>query len=161
MRHRDSTKVNYYGIWKNFNQFFIKLDCKPNTWEDRIVLYAAYLIQNHKKSTTVKSYVSAIKAVLFNGGIEITEDSTLLTSLTRACHLNKDRISPHLMICKGLVGRVVQQIKFKFQSQPYLATLYKALIITTYFGTFRIGELTQSNHVVKAWDVHVGVNKPM
>ena len=30
---------------------------------------------------------------------------------------------------------------------------------TAYFGLFRIGEITQSPHVLKAIDVHTGVNK--
>ena len=30
-RHRQSTKDNYYGIWKTFNQFFIRLDIKPTS----------------------------------------------------------------------------------------------------------------------------------
>ena len=34
-RVRDSTKKNYYGVWKLFNDFFIQLDEKPNNWEDR------------------------------------------------------------------------------------------------------------------------------
>ena len=41
----------------------------------------------------------------------------------------------------------------------YLTGLYKALLCTAYYGLFRIGELTQSLHVVKAADVHVGENK--
>ena len=28
-----------------------------------------------------------------------------------------------------------------------------------YFGMFRIGEMTESQHVVKAKDVHIGINK--
>ena len=35
-RNRSSTKANYYGIWKKFNEFFIRLDDKPSTWEERI-----------------------------------------------------------------------------------------------------------------------------
>ena len=60
-QHRGSTKDNYYGIWKNFNEFFIKLDHKPDQWEDRITMYVAYLINENKKSSTVKSYISGIR----------------------------------------------------------------------------------------------------
>ena len=38
--------------------------------------------------------------------------------------------------------------------------LYQVLIITTYYGMFRIGEVTLSDHVVKARDVHIALNKP-
>ena len=85
-RHRSSTARNYYGIWQNFNNFIIKLDVKPNNWEDRIFLYVAYLIHNNRRSATIKSYILAIKAVLFGGGITNHEDSTLLSALTRACN---------------------------------------------------------------------------
>ena len=55
---------NYYGIWKTFNQFIVRLDFKPTNWEDRITLFAGHLIHLGRKSNTVKSYISAIKAVL-------------------------------------------------------------------------------------------------
>ena len=47
----------------------------------------------------------------------------------------------------------------KFASQPYLIALFLAMFSTAYFGLFRVGELTKSEHVVKALDVHIGVNK--
>ena len=31
-RHRLSMRKSYRNIWKNFNQFFIRLDSKPATW---------------------------------------------------------------------------------------------------------------------------------
>ena len=29
-KHRNSTKANYYSVWRSFNEFFIKLDFKPD-----------------------------------------------------------------------------------------------------------------------------------
>ena len=43
--YRNSTKRNYYNIWKIFNNFFLKLDKKPNNWTDRITLFVGYLIK--------------------------------------------------------------------------------------------------------------------
>ena len=68
-QHRDSTRKTYHCVWQTFNEFFIRLDKKPKSWEQRILLFAAYLIDNGKKSTMVKSYVSAIKAILANVNI--------------------------------------------------------------------------------------------
>ena len=48
---------------------------------------------------------------------------------------------------------------FYRNQQPYLATLYKSVLSTMYFGLFRIGEVTESDHVIKAKDVHIGKNK--
>ena len=33
-RVRNTTKKNYLGIWRTFNQFYIRLDIKPESWED-------------------------------------------------------------------------------------------------------------------------------
>ena len=59
---------------ETFNEFFIRLDEKPDNWEDRILLFSGYLIDNDKKSSTVKSYISAIKAVLRDDNVEVNED---------------------------------------------------------------------------------------
>ena len=66
--HRQSTSKNYLSIWQRFNQFVIKLDVKPNMWEDRVSLFIAHLIEQGLKSTTVKSDVSAIKKTLVTDG---------------------------------------------------------------------------------------------
>ena len=81
MWHRDSTCSNYYGIWKKFNKFILRLDIRPTNWEDRLVMYVAYLIHMKRCSTTIKS----------NGGIAINEDTALLATLTQACHLHSNQ----------------------------------------------------------------------
>ena len=30
--NRDSTRKSYYSTWRQFNEFFIKLDQKPDNW---------------------------------------------------------------------------------------------------------------------------------
>ena len=77
--HRQSTKKNYYRVWKLFNDFFIRLDHKPKHWEDRLNLFVGYLIHTKKQSSMVKSYISAIKAMLKINNIKISEDQYLLT----------------------------------------------------------------------------------
>ena len=47
---------------------------------------------------------------------------------------------------------------FKF-TQPFLNCLYKAIFTTAYFGLIRIGEVTQSQHILKAKDVQIADNK--
>ena len=160
-RNRSSTKANYYGIWKNFNEFFIRLDAKPSTWEERLVLFVGFLINQKKKSTTIRSYVSAIKAVLRDDGEEINEDTFLIKSLTRACKLVNDRVCNKLPIRRGLLSLILKELEKLYgeRSQDYLHTLYSAIFSTAYFGFFRIGEVACSQHVIKAKDVHIGKNK--
>ena len=63
-QHRDSTRKNYYTVWKIFNKFYIKLDIKPSNWEGRIQLFIGQMIVENKQSSTIRSYLSALRAVL-------------------------------------------------------------------------------------------------
>ena len=121
-----------------------------------------YLIQNDQKSSTVHSYISAIKAVFKTDGEQLNEDRYLLNSLTSACKLKNDRVYTRLPIKKGLLSLILSNIEEIFQEpQPYLVLLYIALFATTYFGLFRLCELTltSSSHAVRAKDVHIDRNK--
>ena len=159
-RHQDSTRKTYYGIWKTFNQFYLKLDKKPCNWEDLIILFAGHLIAINRKSAKVKSYVSAIKAMLLNIGIEVNEDRVLLSAITRAGKLKHNHSKLKLPIKKGVLNVLVGSVNKLFDApQPYLELLYKTMISTAYFGLFRVGEITRSKHSVKACDVHIGSNK--
>ena len=75
-QHRQSMRNNYYGIWCNFNSLFLRLDVKPLNWEKRIILFVGHLINEGRKSTTIRCYLSAITAVLKTEGIKINEDLT-------------------------------------------------------------------------------------
>ena len=159
-QHRSSTQAIYHCVWKTFNQFYIKLDVKPDNWEDRLNLFVAYLVNCNKKSTTIKSYISAIKAVLAADDVILCENRVLLTAMTQACKLENDSVRTKLPIRRGLLTLLIKSVPKLYQTpQPYLVTLYQAMLITAYYGMFHIGELTQSSHVVKACDVHIGLNK--
>ena len=108
-QHRDSTKKNYYAIWKIFNQFLIRLDLKPRTWEHCLHLFVAYLVDCKRQSSTVRSYVSAIKAVLKTNSIKIKEDQYLLSAMTKACKLKNDCIKARLPIQKPMLGVILRQ----------------------------------------------------
>ena len=160
-QHRSLTRKNYYAVWRLFNQFYIKLDVKPTAWEDRLTLFVGHLIQMERQSQTVKSYISAIKAVLKMHKIKIEEDHYLLSSLTRACQLKNDHLQARLPIHKGMLAILVRDTEEYFCNinQPFLACLFKTLQLTMYYGMFRISEVMTGAHPVLARDVHIGKNK--
>ena len=159
-QNRSSTRANYYNIWKKFNQFFIRLDVKPDSWEERLILFVGYLINCNIKSNTIKSYISAIKSVLRQDGEELRENVYLLKALTKACKLKNDKVHTILPIRKNLLRMILEHLDRLFDSpQEYLIVMYQALFVTAYYGLFRIGEVTMSQHVIKAKDVHIGKNK--
>ena len=47
-KHRDSTRKNYYSIWKLFKKFCLKLDKKPTSWGDRLILFVGYLVKEKR-----------------------------------------------------------------------------------------------------------------
>ena len=134
---------------------------KPQAWEDRIVLYVGYLINNNKKSQTVKSYISALRAVLQHDGVQLEEDRFLLSSLTKACKYKNDHVQMRLPIQRGMLKVITKHTRelFDGRGQPFLSILYCTLFTTAYFGLFRVGELTSGTHPVLAKDVHIAKNK--
>ena len=161
-RNRPSTNKMYYNVWKQFNEFFIRLDSKPQSWEESLTLFVGYLVETNKKSTTIKSYISAIKAVLLDDGVDISEDRYLLTSLTKACKYVNDKVRTRLPIQRGMLNEILRKIDWYYgtvKNQDYLNLLYQSLFSTTYYGLFRVGEVTSSTHPIFARDVHVSDNK--
>ena len=160
MKETGLPRANYYAVWKLFNEFFIKLDVKPETWEERLILFVGFLVGTNKKSTTIRSYVSAIKSVLRDDGAMLNENSYLLSSLTRACRYKNDRVRTRLPIRKPVLGMLLDKIPRLYKSpQPYNDKLWKAMLVTAYYGLFKIGEIAESLHVMKVKDVHIGSNK--
>ena len=155
-KHTSSTKKMYYGVWKNFNKFIVRLDQIPENWEEKIALYCAYLIEDCKvQSCTLKSYVSAIKSVLSEDGHTWKFEKVLLAALVKACKLRNDTLKNRLPIKRNLLEVLLIQLEnhFRKENQVYLEILYKTAFILAYYGLFRIGELTESPHVILARNV--------
>ena len=110
----------------------------------------------------VKSYCSAVRTILKQEGIFVTEKSYILSALTRACKLKYNRVQTRLPIQKGLLHLIIDQVNNSFlnKNQPYLTQLFVTMIITSYYGLLRAGQITRSPHNIKAMDVHVGCPKP-
>ena len=89
----------------------------------------------------------------WNGGL------LLLNSLVKSCKLKNDTMKIRLPIGKGLLELLMFELHRKFENQPYLELMYKAIFLVCYYGLMRIGEVAESAHSVKAVDVHRGTNK--
>ena len=70
-----------------------------------------------------------------------------------------DKVCMRLPITKSKLQTLLMRITELFDQQPYLKTIYSALFSTAYFGLFRVGELTKSQHVVKVTNVKIAMNK--
>ena len=116
------------------------------------------MVDEKKKSQTIKSYISAIKAVLKDVNVDVNEDKYLIASLTRACKIRQDVFIQRLSIQKGLMGVIIKKTQewFFAKQQHYLSVLYRALFSPSYYQLFRVGEVTSSTHPVQVRDVYIG-----
>ena len=157
--NRSSTAQKYLEIWRIFNQFIIKLDVKPRTWEERLTFFCAYLVQQKRKSTTIRSYVSAIKWVLKTDGYSWNQDQLDLTALTKACRLHNDVVRTRLPISSRLLELLLFKVERLFPQQLFITVLYQTVFSIAYYGLLRIGEVAKSEHTVLARNIHLGMNK--
>ena len=152
----------YYSVWKKFNQFVIKIDQIPDTWEEKVGYYCAHLINDlHCKSATIKTYVSAIKTMLSLDGYKWNNELLVLSSITKACKRKNDVWKTRLPIRLSLLESLMCEAErhYRILQQSYLEYLYKTALIVGYYGLFRVGELAMSEHVILIKNVHVALNK--
>ena len=158
--NRKSTNDNYQTVWRIFNKFLIHLDEMPETWENRVTLFCAHLVEKKIKSTTLKSYISAIKNRLqLLLGYRWCDDQILLGSLTKTCKLCNDVVTLRSPIHCKLLEILIFEVCRIFAEQPYLAIMYQTLFLLCYYGLLCVGKVSSSQHVLKAKDVHLAVNK--
>ena len=129
----------------------------------KVTLSIGYKIDNGMQSSTVKSYVSAIKKSLVNDGYPWDDQKVLLGLLTKACKVINDKVHTRLPIQYGLLEMLLFKVQrmFNENNQFYLKTMYKALFAVSYCGMMKVCEVTQVLliiHVVKAPHVHSATN---
>ena len=159
--HRSSTYKTYLSVWRKFNGFLIKLDIRPKSWEQCTYLFIADLIDQGAQSSTVKSYISAIKCMVVKDNYKWDDNAVAFNSLMKACRLVNDRVKTRLPIYCGFLELILFEVQRHFRDigQKYLEILYKALFALGYYGLMRVGELTFSDHVLKAKNTHIASNK--
>ena len=125
------------------------------------MLFVGHLVHERYQSSIVKSYLSAIRAVLKDDRVKLDEDLYLINSLTKACKLENDQVRTKFPIKRSMLSVLLNKVEKLYlnMNQPYLVSLYKTIILTAYFGLFRIGELAEGSHTVLAKNVQIGTNK--
>ena len=132
----------------------------PDSWEQRTLLFCGHLVECGYKSAMLKSYVSAIKSILMSDDYAWDDTKILLGAVTRACKRNNDIVKTRLPIHISLLELMLFELERMWQGkQIYLESLYKTIICFGHYRLLRVGEMAQSPHVLKAKDVHIGVNK--
>ena len=129
--------INYYSVWKQFNEFFVQLDRKPTRWEDRIALFLTHLFDTGKiQSKTIRSYSSVLRSVLKAEDIHIDKDSYSSSALVKVCKLQNDVLNIRLPIQKNLLTSLLDRVDeyYNKKEQVHLTTMYKAIILTGYYG---------------------------
>ena len=118
--------------------------------------YATYLFYKGVQSSTMKSYISAIKKILELDDYQWSDDKLNLTILIKACKMVNDTVKTRLPIRNGLLELILFENEryFTLLNQPYLEVLYRAIFLVLYYGLLRIGEVTTGNHPILAKDIY-------
>ena len=107
----------------------------------------------------IKMYISAVKVVLADEQIYISEDKYQLNCLTRACSMVNDCVKTRLPLHKALLELLLCDLEMLLDKQSYLTIIYQGIFTAAYYGLLRIREITFGNHPIRAIDVHIGTNK--
>ena len=102
-------------------------------------MFGAHLIDQGVQSSTLKSYFSAIKAILKFDKYEWNKKLVTLTSLTQSCKLHNDIVLTRLPIHHRLFEALLFELERFFSTQPYLQILYKAIFTLAFYGLMRGG----------------------
>ena len=160
--NRSTTNKNYYTIWKSLNSFLTKLDSIPEFWEERVALFGAYLVEyKNVKSTTLRSYISAIKHTLKVDNYKWNDQMVWLNSLIRSCKKVNDTVYIRFPIHFKLLEMILFDVQRMYRDQPYLSCLYKAIFTSAYYGLLRTGEAVaaEGGHTIKAKNVFMASKK--
>ena len=76
-----------------------------------------------------------------------------------ACRIHRDTIRTKLTIGKHMLHRMLDKCKTTYETQPYAMKVFRAVLVSMYYGMLRISEVTEGEHVLKARDVHISDNK--
>lgn len=87
-KRRGGTDQTYYEAWLSFNEFLIRLDSRPDCWDDRICLFVAHLIVSGHPPPTIATYASGGKGILKDDSVQIDDNSVALASLLKGCRNN-------------------------------------------------------------------------
>ena len=138
----------------------IRLDYKPKSWEQKLSMYATYLVDEGCQSSTLKSYMSAIKKILWTHcGYKLQVDDLLLNTLAKACRLVNDKVRARLPIYFNLLEKILFEVGRIYPNQYYLNIMYKTIFSLAYYGLLRIGELTYSPHAIRAKDIKIATKR--
>ena len=110
------------------------------------------------QSSTLRSYVSAVKHILTIDGYWWRDEKILLNTLVNACKIRNDVMRVNLPIHISLLEILLFEIECKWDWSPYIQILYKTVFLVSYYGFLRISEVS-GIHVIKAKDVHIASNK--
>lgn len=157
----ESSQATYHNVWKAFLEFLGEFDSVPNDFEAKMVMYAAHLGNTGTAPATISSKMSAIRYKLRKDGIQINNKSLEIAAIIKSAKRLNNRLILREPIHKHMLHELLETLDQHYHNkgQMYLAVLYKAMLVTAYYGFMRIGEITSSKHVIKNKDVHLATNK--
>ncbi len=144
----EKTRSSYVRHYQKFVEFLRRVQPTPTNWEDSLLLFRGHLISEGKSSHTIASYMTGICSRLRLDGVDLRENEYLMKQLHRAAK-KKDSERIRCPVTKNLLNQILKRVDLA-TANDFKASLFKAIFAVAYEGLFRIGELVESEHALKA-----------
>ncbi|XP_060606583.1 uncharacterized protein LOC132758891 isoform X2 [Ruditapes philippinarum] len=139
-----STHQSYERFWNRFNDFVMSLSSKfsplpavPEVIHD----FIAHLHMLSYSPATISSHLSAISHFHQLSGFPDPCKNFTTQKMLLGCRKTNKKADTRLPILNSHIDLLLKAIHQLYVFNPYLKILYSAIILTTYHGFFRVGEL--------------------
>ncbi len=134
-----------------FVNYLRTLDEIPTKWEDCLILFRAHLIHKGLASRTITTYMTGVHSRLQLDGVDLSENQYLMKQMHRVAR-KRDVERVRCPISHNLLIQILKRVNLVVKTE-FEAAMFKALFSLAFFGMFRIGELVDSPHALKACNV--------
>lgn len=119
-----------------------------------VASYVAFLHSNNFAPSTICSHLSAISYYHSTANFPDPCDTSIIGRMTLGCKKLCHTSDGRLPLLHSHIGKLISANDILLSHSPYLKHLYRAIMLLTFFGFFRMGELlpscaAQSQHVLQ------------
>ncbi|XP_053396449.1 uncharacterized protein LOC123551027 isoform X1 [Mercenaria mercenaria] len=143
-----TTRKTYERFWERFSNFVknnhSSSSCFPAT-SDVVSLFIAHLHSLQFAPSTISSHLSAITYFHLVSGFDDPCNTFIIRRMILGCRKSRYQKDSRLPLLKKQVDLLLNATKHIFRTNRFLRVLYRAIILVTFHGFFRMGELLLLN----------------
>ena len=142
------TANQYNRVWKDLQEFCTNvLKRHFSASEENIALYISHLDLKNLQPSTIQSHLSAISFLSQMNNMQDHTGSFNVEKIMKSLHKKSHTTDTRLPINQNLLNSIIYITATQCDS-VYESALYRAMFSLSYYALLRVGECTQSKHVL-------------